>query len=312
MIGYSLPQKFQSYLSAYYNGFENALWEDDWFSNHWLPKMPAWESYQAGPAGYPNKQTNQTLQGRVIPISYDDVSGMTSRTCDAHNSLYTDEDGSIFSSSDDDADDNDSEDTEVLVRFLNLTSSDMSELRNGDVLSDKHVYAAQKLLQVQFPDVAGLQDSCLSQTRFNSIDAVGDVIQIHHTRGNHWVVSAAIDGVVYVYDTLYDSLSDDLRRQLREIYGRYFCNDAGKLVVQLPRLRHQRGSADCGLFAIAIALELCQGHDPTNIAFRQKQMRRHLEQCFLQGHLTSFPQTFDAESRGHSHVDAIDCVVQIT
>ena len=314
MIVYSLPQKFQSYLSAYFSGLNDALWENDCFDDHvhWSPEMPAWESQEAEPHSHSKKQANQTFQaGREIPIIHD-VSGKTSRTFDAQKAFDADGDDLIASSSDEDTDDNVSEDTQALARFLNLTSSDMQELRNGDMLSDKHVYAAQKLLQVQYPHVAGLQDSCLSQTRFNSIDAAGDVIQIHHTRGNHWVVSAAIDGVVYVYDTLYDSLSDDLRRQLREIYGRHFCNDAGKLVVLLPSVRHQRGSADCGLFAIAIALELCQGHDPTNIAFRQKQMRRHLDQCFLHGRLTSFPQTFDAESRGRSQVDLIDCVVQIT
>ena len=76
-----------------------------------------------------------------------------------------------------------------MTRFLNLTNKDMTELIGGDALSDKHVYAAQKLLQRKYPQVAGLQDSCLSQTRFNAI-APGDrdVVQIHHTRGNHWVV----------------------------------------------------------------------------------------------------------------------------
>ena len=199
-----------------------------------------------------------------------------------------------------------------MTRFLNLTNKDMTELIGGDALSDKHVYAAQKLLQRKYPQVAGLQDSCLSQTRFNAI-APGDrdVVQIHHTRGNHWVVSAAVDGVVCVYDTLYDTLAPDLRKQLCEVYGRYFCSDAGKLVVVLPGVGKQRGSVDCGLFAIAIAYELCRGNDPSNVVFQQEEMRRHLYNCFEQRHLTSFPQFHDAGRQRKSHVEVIDCSINI-
>lgn len=195
---------------------------------------------------------------------------------------------------------------------LNLSETDVRELNSGKQLSDKHVYAAQSLLQAQFPDVAGLQDSCLSQTKFSAVCAGGErcAVQIHHTRGNHWVVSAAINGTVYVYDSLYSTLTDDLRKQLRDIYGPYLTNEFAQLNVIIPRVQNQYGSADCGLFAIATALELCQGRNPAAVMFDQDRMRQHLRHCFEQGTLTNFPQWPLRRRVGHDG-ETVDCSIHL-
>ena len=41
---------------------------------------------------------------------------------------------------------------------------------------------------------------------------------------------------------------------------------------EVPRLR---GSNDCGLFCLAILISLCQGFEPSQLYFKQKEMRKH-------------------------------------
>ena len=41
----------------------------------------------------------------------------------------------------------------------------------------------------------------------------------------------------------------------------------------------QKGSTDCGLYAVATLTCLAFGHDPTEIIFDQDALRPHLTQC---------------------------------
>ena len=177
---------------------------------------------------------------------------------------------------------------------LFLTQKDREELESNTYLSDKHTFAAQKLLQKQFPKTRGLQDTCLSQTTFESValhSQDGAVVQIHHTRGNHWVVSAFMDGEVLVYDSLYRNIAPDLVKQLKEVYKDHLQTDGEteKLRVIMPSLNPQKGGEDCGVFTAAYAYELCCGRDPALLHFDQKQMRKHLKLCFQKEEISRFP-----------------------
>ena len=64
---------------------------------------------------------------------------------------------------------------------------------------------------------------------------------------------------------------------------------------QLPTLnlkfldvQHQRGSSDCGLYAIALATALCEGKDPCTQLFYQDCMRSHLIECLEMDKMTLF------------------------
>ena len=46
---------------------------------------------------------------------------------------------------------------------------------------------------------------------------------------------------------------------------------------------------DCGLYALAIAYDLCAGRDPFETIYDQLRMRLHLLFCFEQGVITAFP-----------------------
>ena len=172
------------------------------------------------------------------------------------------------------------------IPSLCLTMQDKRELMNRSMLSDKHMYAGQKLLKAQYPDMGGLQDTCLAQTEFQPEQRRG--VQIHHTRGNHWVLSSTNDGdEVNLYDSMYDNITADLYKQLQQIYK---VDQDNKVVYRLPDIQKQRGSRDCGLFVVAFAIELCEGNDPTDAQFQQRNMRKHLLNCFEEGRLVPFPK----------------------
>ena len=52
----------------------------------------------------------------------------------------------------------------------------------------------------------------------------------------------------------------------------------------------QTGSSDCGLFAIAYAIDLLHGDDPKNILYDQSKMHKHLLKNLEEGKITPFPK----------------------
>ncbi len=55
------------------------------------------------------------------------------------------------------------------------------------------------------------------------------------------------------------------------------------------KIPQQVGSADCGLFAIAVATALASVSDPTQIIFHQSEMRQHLADCLEKNNIVPFP-----------------------
>ena len=63
-------------------------------------------------------------------------------------------------------------------------------LKSGEWLDDDHMFLAQQLLQIQFPNIGGLQSTLLSQCNgFAHVNRTQMSIQIHHVSGNHWVTT---------------------------------------------------------------------------------------------------------------------------
>ena len=69
-------------------------------------------------------------------------------------------------------------------------------------------------------------------------------------------------------------------------------------------VQHQHGGDDCALFAVAFAEALCAGKDPHVLSFDQQQMRQHLQLCFEQGAITSFPAATKSRRLHHTRVKA--------
>ena len=53
----------------------------------------------------------------------------------------------------------------------------------------------------------------------------------------------------------------------------------------------QRGSADCGVFALPFAASLCAGENPVQANYVQYQLRPHLWQCLVERESSAFPKT---------------------
>ena len=52
----------------------------------------------------------------------------------------------------------------------------------------------------------------------------------------------------------------------------------------------QLGSKDCGLFAIAYAVEIAYGNDPAEFIFKQSDMRQHLHNSLTSKSMSAFPK----------------------
>ena len=158
------------------------------------------------------------------------------------------------------------------------------------MLDDNVINAAQKLIKKKFPLVDGLQDTLLAQTSFSRCTSEG--VQIHHTGKIHWITSSSIGGQqVNVYDSLYADLTDSTEKQLAQCYQNYI-DHAGQLHVKMPLIQQQKGSTDCGLFAIAYAYELASGngHVCNEMVFEQSAMRHHLVECLEKEEILPFPR----------------------
>ena len=96
-----------------------------------------------------------------------------------------------------------------------------------------------------------------------------------------------------------DSLSNsdvktsiDIILQIAKIYP------TTKSALQVNRLsvQQQIGFHNCGLFAIAYAVDTCFKNDVEKSLFAQRSMRKHLHDCFNKGNLTPFPQQLNSQS----------------
>ena len=90
------------------------------------------------------------------------------------------------------------------------------------------------------------------------------------------------DGVVVVYDSLYDSLDSSTLDTLQWLYGQ------GSRF-HVANILKQNGIKDCGLSAIAIAVLLINKVDPHKVRFVQEKMRDHLITCFEAQYISVFP-----------------------
>lgn len=177
--------------------------------------------------------------------------------------------------------------TQWWVRELQLQCSDKVTLENGSWLSDVHISAAQRLLQLQFPEIGGLQPPVLgSKLQFSVLPPQS--VQILNSNKQHWICISTIDcipGHVKVYDSLYPTPSMSAVRQICNLLQAH----EPEVVVEMMDVQTQTGGDDCGLFAIAFALAICSGNNPCHFTLRQDLMRSHLSSCFGLGVLSPFP-----------------------
>ena len=153
-------------------------------------------------------------------------------------------------------------------------------LKNNYWLTDEHMDHGQWLISKQFPKMKGFHSVLAFEGKTPKVEkGLKDFVQIVNIGGNHWVTVTNIgceENRIKVYDTLYRSMSNTDKIKLAALLN----TSLESMVIEWPSLQIQEGDSDCGLFAMAIALALCNGQDPCQQAYDQSAMRVHFASCF--------------------------------
>lgn len=178
------------------------------------------------------------------------------------------------------------------VKELGLHVEDKDIICNGDWLTDKHVNAMNKLLTDQFPVQEGLQDTLLLAFHSKYQSGVSNFVQVVNVSKQHWVCISNIlspPGVVEIYDSVpnYSFNSLSLKKQVAAILK----TEARSFDLHHVDVQRQVGAADCALFAMAFAVNLCFGEDPHVINYKQDDLRSHYIACVDQKLFTRFPNS---------------------
>ena len=162
-------------------------------------------------------------------------------------------------------------------------------------LTDEHIDHAQSLLLKQYPLTRGLYSVLAFEGRNCKVHrGLKNVVQIINLGGKHWLTVSNIGcepNQVKVYDSLYHKLPDSGRQKFARSVAMLINTNISNMSVQWVDMSKQKGSADCGLFAIASAVSLCHGQNPSECAFDQTVMREHLVLCFNCDEIAIFPSS---------------------
>ena len=157
-------------------------------------------------------------------------------------------------------------------------------ISNKTDLDDHIMYTSMKLLMEEYPNLIVQPPSIIQGDGYHYCPS--ETIQITHNSKHHWLLLSTIGGCVNIYDSLHMNVTESLKRQIIQLFSPDGCMPAYKIM----ECQKQVGSTDCGLFAIANAIEIILGNDLTSIVFDQSMMRTHLISCFEKGKLVPFPK----------------------
>ena len=120
-------------------------------------------------------------------------------------------------------------------------------------------------------------------------------MRLYSNGRGHFVTTASIRGRVKIFDRLNLSPSPELMKQICTLYSPDPKITSTTLKTEIRST--QSGYTDCGLFAIAYAVEIVNGYDPASVIFDQSKMRNHLYNCLTSKTLTRFPKNNSTTSR---------------
>jgi hypothetical protein len=173
-----------------------------------------------------------------------------------------------------------------MIRFS--FSDDMrSRILNGQWLSGEEMSGAMSLIKRQFPKIGGLENTLvLKHAQIVTKAQQCDNIYIVHEADAHWVCAkyTCRRNVFMIFDSMQGTIVNRNTRGQLEKVG--YCGAE----FSMQSMQRQSGSVDCGLFAIAVAVYLANGIDPSRATYKQALMRRHLNKCFEQRVMTAFPR----------------------
>jgi hypothetical protein len=176
-----------------------------------------------------------------------------------------------------------------LIQFPFIYTGNMRErILTGQWLTDEEMLAVLSLMRERFTSIGGLENTIVLSNLLSKSRAVHcKNIYIVHDSGSHWITAkyTCRRNVFDIYDSMQGIVvSKSVQLQLKNM-GRE------KATFSMKRVQQQLGPSDCGLFAVAFAVDLANGLDPTNIIYDQKYMRSHLVECFDRNFISTFPRS---------------------
>ena len=168
--------------------------------------------------------------------------------------------------------------------------NDEDNILKGGMLGNRDIEKAQSLLKIQFPHIDGLLPPTLGPAgKFPSI--ANEFVQIINTMECHWVCLSTLKcdpGTINYYCSGNDTnLTQSTMRQIAALLPVSMSTKEIKICIKPV---HPQSGVDCGVHAIAIALSLCQGKDPSVLKLATtEEIRRHLWSCFQNNQMSEFP-----------------------
>lgn len=161
------------------------------------------------------------------------------------------------------------------IKELGLYTSDCESIQHmHGWLTDAVINAAQTLLKRQHPDVGGLQNTNLGRNLTFAIER-GTFVQMLHVHGNHWITISNMfckSNEIDIFDSL--NIGSISKEDQKQIAALIFTKE-NDITLNFPIVQMQRGSSDCGLFAVAFATSLCCGFNPAQVQYTQRIFRNH-------------------------------------
>ena len=177
------------------------------------------------------------------------------------------------------------------IRSFDLRYKDKTIIEEGYWINDRIINAAMSLMRSTNPTVNGLNDTVIGE-HYGFVPSTDNerFLQIINVRKSHWITMSNVESALcetFIYNSL---LSLNKKRNNDNSERMSYPLVIEQAICQIRRppanldlcvldVQQQNGGNDCGLFAIAFALALCQGKDPTKMELDQSLMRTVLVSC---------------------------------
>ena len=158
------------------------------------------------------------------------------------------------------------------VKALSLTIEDKRILMEGDWLSANHISAAQHLLRKAFPSQHGLQGTHYLAEKNKWLSSPTKFVQVLFIPPGHWACLSnkfCASDEVDLFDSLHTLHIAD--GSIAKQASRILQSNSPSMVINVINVQRQDNYSDCGLFALAMAYDLCSNLTlPKVVMYRQE------------------------------------------
>ena len=175
-----------------------------------------------------------------------------------------------------------------------LSAEEINEIKRSTKLTTRHINSALALVRKNFPEIGGLFNvHHATSTGTYPVPKEKSWIQIIHTGKCHWVLAVSGFPVCRNHNVaVYDSLGFERSSEEETVKAISSLLGYTDYSLYAPSCQKQADKSSCGVFALAFAVEVALGADPSTIVFvKEAQMKDHLKGCLRDLELKPFPKT---------------------